>query len=213
MLYRKKVKLKEDQIDVKKIYKKFALCLYISYNKFKERRIKMSDMNIKNIKNWGLKKQIAVGVSAILVIWILWSLLGGANAATQNILQLPEKTIKVKNDDNKVSLDIRVGNSNSTYSGVNSQVVKNNVLYTASDYPASAAFEIKGVKVPIDVALFDGNGKIIGVYDVETGTEESFNPDSEYQYVLMAQDGYFTGKNISKENNSRLLSDTLNENS
>lgn len=174
----------------------------------------MAGMNIKNIADWSLKKKIITSVILLLIAWILWSIFGGANAATMDILKLPEGSIQVLNNDGeKITLDIKIGESNSDFSNVSKEVVEKTVLYTASSYPASAGTVFENVSIPIEAAFFGEEGKVININEIPADTKKTYNPEKEYQYVIMARDGYFADNDISVENGSKLLVDTLEEKS
>lgn len=174
----------------------------------------MASLDIKNIANWSLTKKIISGVILLLVVWILWSIFGGVNAATQRILELPDGSVQIVNDDGKtINLEIKVGNSDSNFSKVSKSVVEKTVLYSGSSYPASAATVIEDVNVPIEVALFNGEGNLIKIYNIPANTKKTCNPDKKYQYTIMAAEGFFEDKGISLENSSKLLPDTVNKTS
>ncbi len=164
-----------------------------------------------NFEQWSLKKKIAAGIIlGAFAILILSLLLFRSNKATRIILDLPEGSIKILNmDGEKISLDIRAGSSDSTFAGVNPQVIKKTVLYSATPYPASAAKTIKDVSVSIDIAFFAEEGKLIKIYDVAANSEKNFIPEKQYQYTIMTYNGFFEEKGISVKNGSKLLPDIL----
>lgn len=174
----------------------------------------MINLDVKNIALWSIKKKITIGVFFILFIWILWSIFGGVNPATAEIIGLPEGSIQVENDNGeRVKIDVKIGNSDSNFSNVSKSVVNRTVLYSATNYSASAATIIKNVKVPIKVALFDKDGNLINIYNIPANSKKKINPQKEYQYTVMAKDNFFADNNISIEDNSKLLLDTLNKKS
>ena len=162
-----------------------------------------------DFRQWNVRKKIAAGTVVVAAILVLSLLLFRANRATRTILDLPEASIGILNmDGEEISLDIRVGSSDSTFAGVSPQVIKKTVLYSATPYPASAPRMIKDVKVSIDIAFFAAEGALIEIYDVAANSAGNYIPETEYQYTIMAYDGFFEDKGISVKNGSRLLPDT-----
>lgn len=170
----------------------------------------MASINLKNISDWSLTKKIIFGVVILLIIWILWSIFGGPNTVTQNILKLPEATIQIVNEgEEEIELQVRVNNTGAEFAGVRESLIEETVLYHATAYSASASIEVNKVKVPLALALFEENGNLINIYKVKAGEQKTITPEGRYKYTLMAEDGYFAEKGISMENGSKILPDTL----
>ena len=106
-------------------------------------------MNL-NIKEWGLTKKIISGLILFIILWILWTVLFGVNQNTQTILNLPEGSLKIVNTDGEeINLKIKISNASTSFFGVSPEVIKENVIYYTSTFPASAKRKFKQVKVPI----------------------------------------------------------------
>lgn len=158
-----------------------------------------------NFKEWGMFKKIIAAIILLLVIWFLWATFMGTNAATQRILDLPEGSLTIENGDGElITFDIRIGESTSTFSGVDSEVIKETVIYHTSAYPASATRVFKPVSVPIAIARFDSNGEIKEVHEVPADTEMTITPETNYQHTIMASKDFFQENNISLENGSTI---------
>ncbi len=161
---------------------------------------------------WSIGKRIVAGVLLATSVLILSLLLFRPNRATRTILDLPQGSVEILNiDGEKISLEIRVGNPDSTLAGVRPRVAGKAVLYSATPYPASVAKTIKNVNVSIDVALFDGEGGLLEICDVAANSERDCSPEKKYQYTILAYSGFFEEKGVSLRNGSRLLPDTLSE--
>ena len=158
-----------------------------------------------NIKEWGLPKKIGAGVILLILIWIIWGQLFGVNQATQEILDLPEGTLDiVNNDGEEITINIKQGTSATTFADVDPEVIAETVIYHASPFPASAARVFAGAEVSYEVARFDAEGRILEIYEISANTDRTINPDERYQHTLMAPEGFFAENNISVENGSTI---------
>ena len=158
-----------------------------------------------NIKEWGLTKKIISGVILLVVLWIIWTIFFGVNQNTQTILNLPEGSLKIVNSDGEeIDITIRISNASTSFSGVDSKVIKENVIYYTSTFPASAKRKFKQVSIPIEIARFDKDGKIKEIHEIPAKMEVTIDPESDYQHTLIAEKGFFEKNNISVENGSTI---------
>ncbi len=153
-----------------------------------------------NFKKVGLKKKVVIIIILLLFIWLAGRMLFGVNQATRAIIQLPELEITLVNDDGEeTKITVRKGTAASSFVDVDPDVIKENVLYHSTPFTASASRIIQPVGVPIQVARFDGENRIIQIFDIPANTEKRISTEERYKHTLVAVDGFFEENNISVE--------------
>ncbi len=161
-----------------------------------------------NISEWGWPKKIIAVVILILIIWLGWRTFFGVNQATRAILDLPEMELELENADGElISISVRNGTPATTYVNVDPDVIRENVVYYTSNFPASATRIIRPVQTDLQIARFGPDGHIQEIYDVPADTEVSIVPDGRYQHTIMAYDGFFAEHGISVENETSIVID------
>lgn len=153
----------------------------------------------------------ATALVVLIVVIVVWMFFFTKSESVKDYLEAYKAEIQVNNKGgDKTTLNIRVGDAGTGLTGVKPSLIEDGYpLYLASKYSASAGHHVGEVKVPIDVAMFSGKGNLLKICDVPAKTETTCVTETEYQYVIMAEDGYFEDKGVSLENESKLLIDTL----
>jgi|GEM_PF-5793016 len=167
---------------------------------------------MSSIKNWNPKvKMFATALVVLIAVVVVWMVFFTKSEAVKDYLEAYKAEIQVENKGGeKTTLNVRVGDAGTGLAGVKSSLIEDGYpLYLASAYPASSGHHVGEVKVPIDVAMFSGEGNLLKICDVPAKTETNCDTETEYQYVIMAEDGYFKDKKVSLENESKLLIETL----
>lgn len=162
-------------------------------------------MIILNFNEWGISKKIIAGVILLLLVWLAWSTFLGVNEATQRILDLPEGSITIENaEGEEINISVKIGNSGTSFAGVDPEVIEDNVIYYSSNFPASAQRTFQEVSVAMEIARFDAEGEIKEIHEVPANTETTITPQEAYQHTLIAPSGFFEDNNISVENQSTI---------
>ena len=167
-----------------------------------------------NLKDWSLKAKLSTFIPLGLIIFIvLLTAVFSKSEATSHYLHFPKTAINIQNDEgNKINMKVRKGEDKVDLTGIAPSVIKNGLpLYLATPYPASDGHRVGKLPISIDVALFNDKGKLIKIYNVPEMTSKDCNPETEYQYVIMAHDGYFNEKDISENKYSELQVDTIDK--
>ncbi|MFW5998552.1 MAG: hypothetical protein ACOC4G_06040 [Bacillota bacterium] len=158
-----------------------------------------------NFFQGSLIKKIVFGVVILVLIWILWSIFGGENRETREILELPDGQIEIVNEDgDELTLEVKMGSSAVNLSGVNPKVIEETVIYITSRYPASAARTYGDIKADIEVAFFGPDRTILSIHEIPEEESQTITPEQKYQHVLIAPAGLFKDKDISVENGSKI---------
>ena len=161
-------------------------------------------MNL-SFSEWSIFKKILSLLILLLIIWLVWNAFFSINQATQEILDLPEGSINlVNNDGEEMTIDIKMGTSATSFASVDEEVIKETVIYHTSPFPASATRVFEGAEVSYEVARFDPEGKLMQIYEVAPDTNKTVEAEDTYQHTLIAYKGFFEENNISVENETTI---------
>lgn len=151
----------------------------------------------------------------VAVIGISWYsiALRSDNRISKELKEMPTGTVQLINDLGRtINLSVKVAdtvaNRNAGFKGVGANVVHDSILYYIYPRMVSDRHNIQGLRVPIDVAYFDAEGKLVGISKVTVGKDSpaTFGPPAgvQYRYILMAREGYFSRNIVTVNGGARL---------